>query len=116
MRAALAQWADEEAESRAAADGYRAAVEAAWSQSMGEGERRDERAAEAKQAADRAAVRAADALSPAAPDDVRRFSARAPPPQPTRQVREWVELVNDRMVPLHASAHHGASPLPTAGA
>jgi len=91
MRAALAQWADEEAESRAAADGYRAAVEAAWSQSMGEGERRDERAAEAKQAADRAAVRAADALSPAAPDDVRRFSARAPPPQPTRQVRELVE-------------------------
>jgi peroxiredoxin len=91
MRAALAQWADEEAESRAAADGYRAAVEAAWSQSMGEGGRRDERAAEAKQAADRAAVRAADALSPAAPDDVRRFSARAPPPQPTRQVRELVE-------------------------
>jgi peroxiredoxin len=91
MRAALAQWADEEAESRAAADGYRAAVEAAWSQSMGEGERRDERAAEAKQAADRAAVRAADALSPAAPDDVRRFSARAPPPQSTRQVRELVE-------------------------
>jgi len=91
MRAALAQWADEEAESRAAADGYRAAVEAAWSQSMGEGGRRDERAAEAKQEADRAAVRAADALSPAAPDDVRRFSARAPPPQPTRQVRELVE-------------------------
>ena len=113
MRAALAQWADEEAESRAAADGYRAAVEAAWSQSMGEGERRDERAAEAKQAADKAAVRAADALSPAAPEDVRRFSARMPPPQPTRQVRELVELVKDRMVPLHASAHHGASPLPT---
>ena len=118
MRAALAQWADEEAESRAAADGYRAAVEAAWSRPKGEGEgvnasgvnasgvndeRRDERAAEAKQAADRAAVRAADALSPAAPDDVRRFSARATPPQPTRQVRELVEAAA-----VHARAHHGA--------
>ena len=66
-------------------------------------ERRDERAAEAKQAADRAAVQAADALSPAAPDDVRRFSARATPPQPTRQVRELVEAAA-----VHARAHHGA--------
>ena len=95
MRAALAQWADEEAESRAAADGYRAAVEAAWSQSMGEGGRRDERAAEAKQEADRAAVRAADALSPAVRELVeaaaqeerqaRRYAERA------RQARERAE-------------------------
>ena len=101
MLASLRQWAEKEASDKRAADEYREAVEAAWGKAAeptaSAPASTDKPAAAAQpssaeqstlDAFQQAAQRAAQALSPAAPEVVQGFSARVVPPVVPRMLRQ----------------------------